>query len=101
MHWTPSNVRQIARLALVTASAFNLPALTSGITVGILMIIACTCPAVTSVTPGAAPLYGTCSRSMRAVDLSNSTDKCDRLPLPAEAMVTLPGCSLARRAKSA
>src|SRR6266850_1529312 len=49
------------------------------------------CPAMRSVTAPEAPLYGTCSRSIRASCLKSSATSCPWVPLPGEPYDSVPG----------
>jgi hypothetical protein len=69
---------------VVTASGRTLPALISGIAGGRLPMNITMRPAITSVSAGDAPLYGTCTTSTPAIDLKSSADRCAELPLPPE-----------------
>ena len=44
---------------------------------------------------GAEPRYGTCCISIPVIALNNSPDMCTDVPLPEEAMLTLPGLAFA------
>ena len=46
-------------------------------------------------TAGGEPLNGMCTMSIPAMDLSSSALRCDELPLPTEAKLSLPGLALA------
>jgi hypothetical protein len=83
------------RLALVTASGRSLPALTYSMDAGMVPNIACTCPASMSVRAGASPRYGTCTTLRPVSSLNSSPDRWPAVPLPPEAMLTLPGLALA------
>src|SRR5207244_763474 len=73
-----------ARVALVTASAFSLPLLMCPSRIGTSKIPICTCPPRRSLTAGAAPLYGTWTKSTFASALNSSPARCVMLPPPAE-----------------
>ena len=62
---------------------------------GTVMMNACTCPAKRSVNAPAGPRYGTCTMLTPAISLSNSPATCIGVPIPGEAMLTLPGLALA------
>ncbi len=47
--------------------------------------VICTCPPSRSFTAGAAPLYGTCSKSVFVTDLNISASRCYGLPGPLDA----------------
>ncbi|MNC87049.1 hypothetical protein D3C83_27450 [compost metagenome] len=70
-------------MGVVTASAFNLPALTCGIPVTIGTTTRDTWPAMPSVIACGLPRYGTCTRSTRAMYLKSSVARCAVVPLPA------------------
>ena len=72
------------RWAVVTASARTRPALMWPIAGGRLPMNIATCPPITSVSAGVAPLYGMCAMSTPAIDLNSSAVKCAELPLPPE-----------------
>jgi len=87
-HWPRS-------VALVTASAFSLPARIWPSSTGTSKIPICTCPPSRSFTAGAAPLYGTCTRSTFASALSSSTrafNHCSRVPVVCVCIVFLLSC---------
>ena len=77
-------VQNPERLAVVTASALILPALTCGTAVGGEENISCVWPAIRSIIAGAPPLYGTWTMSIPAMLLNNSPDRWPALPLPDE-----------------
>ena len=83
------------RVAVVTASARTLPALMVSIDSGKGLNITCTWPPSRSVSAGAPPRYGTCSMSMPVIILNSSPPTWDALPVPPDAMLTLPGLALA------
>ena len=62
---------------------------------GMLSKITCTWPPSMSVIAGAAPRYGTCCILMPVIAMNISPDRCTEVPLPDEAMFTLPGLALA------
>jgi hypothetical protein len=72
-----------------------LPARTYSIDDGIVANITCTCPAMRSVTAGPAPRYGTCSMLTPVIILNISPLTWTMVPLPDDAMVTLPGLAVA------
>ena len=83
------------RVAVVTASARSLPALMYSIEEDMGANMTCTCPPSRSVSAGAAPRYGTCTMSTPAIILNSSPATWGAVPLPAEAMLSLPGLALA------
>src|SRR6266852_7508519 len=72
------------RSALITASMRSFPLWTYGAAVCSDTIMACTCPPTRSASAPPDPLYGTCTRSMRASSLSSSIARCCGPPLPGE-----------------
>ena len=52
-------------------------------------------PLTRSSTPGAEPLYGTCTALMPATMLNNSLPRCIDEPLPADGKSSCPGCFFA------
>ena len=74
-----------SRVAVVTASARSLPAFTCGEALTTLSIMIGTWPAITSISAGPLPLYGTCSMSMPAARLKSSMPRWDGEPLPIDA----------------
>ena len=74
-----------ARLAVLTARPRKRPDFTKGITDTVLVNVIATCPDTKSVTAGPAPLYGTCTMSIFAMNLSSSPDILATPPVPAEA----------------
>src|SRR5215831_3463422 len=82
------------RLRLATASARTWPSLICGTTDEAVANIICTCPAITSCSAGAAPLYGTCTMSTLASALNSSPARCAARPWPEEAKLSLPGLAL-------
>src|SRR5262249_49968490 len=58
--------------ALVTANAFNLPALACDRTVAVLPTANCTSPAISALIEGGPPLYGNPTTLRPAMDLNNS-----------------------------
>ena len=89
------------RLGLVMPSARNLPLCTCGTAACATTNIICTCPASTSVTAGATPLYGTCTMLIPADSLKSSAASWVVVPVPAEAKLSLPGCAFASCTSSA
>src|SRR5258706_1094028 len=79
------------RLALVTASAFNLPVFTCGSAGGMLLNINDTLPPRRSVSAGTAPLYGMWTILTPAMVLNSSPARCCGVPLPGEPKVSSPG----------
>src|SRR5207248_800954 len=79
------------RLALVTANARSLPALTYSMDAGTVPNITCTRPPSRSVSAGASPRYGTWTMLTRAIILNSSPDRWPAVPLPPEPMLTLLG----------
>src|SRR5205085_11601888 len=83
------------RVVVVTASARSLPALMYSIDEGIEANITCTCPPSRSVSAGAPPRYGTWTMLTPAIILNCSPDTWGGVPLPPDAMLTLPGLAVA------
>ena len=83
------------RVAVVTASARSLPALTYSIDDGIVAKSTCTCPPSRSVSAGRTAAI----RHVHHVDAGHHLEQfarqCGAVPLPADAMLTLPGLALA------
>ncbi len=48
-----------------------------------------------SVSAGFEPRYGTCVIFTPVIAMNNSPDRCTDVPLPDDAMLTLPGLALA------
>src|SRR5215471_20111958 len=71
------------------------------IELGMLSNSICTWPAIRSVSAGAVPRYGTWTRLMPVIILSNSPDRCGDVPTPPEAKLILPGLALAWAMNSA
>ena len=63
------------RTALVTASAFNLPALMCGSELGRLSNIRSQLPPIRSISAGPEPRYGRCNMKVPVIDLNNSADR--------------------------
>ena len=63
--------------------------------------IICVSPCTVDSTAGGEPLKGTCTASMPAIDFSSSALRCDELPLPTDAKLSLPGLALAQATRSA
>ena len=59
-----------------------------------------TWPPMRSVTAGAVPLYGTCTRSSPKRERNSSPVRCGGVPPPAVAKVYLPGAAFASATKS-
>src|SRR5262249_44769202 len=89
------------RLSEVTASGRSLPASICGLADSTLETMDDTWPASTSLSAGAAPLYGTWTTSMPAALLNSSIATWSWLPTPADALLSLPGCRLAAATSSA
>src|SRR5215472_16345449 len=89
-----------ARVAVVTASARSLPALMCGVDDGVTSNITCAWPARRSVSAGVVPRYGTWIMSIPVMNLNSSPATCCTDPMPAEAMLTLPGLALAKAMNS-
>src|SRR5262249_29225021 len=83
------------RVAVVTASARNLPALIYSIDAAVVTNMICTCPASRSASAGRWPRYGTCSVVTPVIILNNSPSIWVVLPMPPDAILTLPGFALA------
>src|SRR5262249_38828039 len=83
------------RVVVLTASGRSLPDLMCGTDDGVTSNITCTCPASRSVSAGVEPRYGTCTRLTPAMNLNSSPATCCGPPMPAEAMLILPGLALA------
>ena len=83
------------RLAVVTASARSLPALTYPIEDGIGSNVTCICPPSKSVSAGPMPRYGTWTRLIPAIIWNSSPATWPGLPLPCDAMLSLRGLALA------
>src|SRR4026208_759703 len=77
--------------ALVAASARTDPARTCWRMEGMLSKITCTWPPSRSVIAGAAPRYGPCCLLAPRIAQNHSPDRCTEVPLPDDAMFTLPG----------
>ena len=86
-----------ARLSPVTPRARSLPLFTKGTAASMVPNITCTCPAVSSVSAGAAPLYGMCSMLVRVSDLNNSPARC---PVPARPELAYDNCPGRERASA-
>ncbi|MNT49885.1 hypothetical protein D3C72_1867630 [compost metagenome] len=82
-------------LALVTASALSLPPLISAIDEGRLSNITCMVPPVRSVSAGPLPLYGKWTMKVLVCVLNSSPARWIDVPLPLEAMFSLPGLARA------
>ena len=83
------------RFAEVTASARSLPAWICGCSGCITAKIICVSFWIVAVTAGGDPLNGMCTMSIPASDFSSSPFKCDELPLPTDAKLSLPGLARA------
>src|SRR3954463_10562574 len=68
---------------------------------GRLSNITCTSPAMSAGSAGPAPLYGTWSMLQPVMLLKSSPERCTDVPLPDEAMFTLPGFALHQLMNSA
>ena len=84
------------RVAVVTASARSLPALMCSMDDGMLSNMTCTCPPIRSVSAGAAAAIG----DVEHIDAGHHLEQLAghmgwRLPLPADAILILPGLALA------
>lgn len=88
------------RLALVTPSPLNRPARTWGIEDSTLLNASSMCPPIKSVKTGPAPLYGTCTISMRAAELSISPARWVTIPMPAEPKLSCLGRAFASAIRS-
>jgi hypothetical protein len=99
-HWSASNPassfsplsatvgncgRLASRCGLETASARMRPLFTNGSTAGAPVKIACTWPAIRSVTAGEVPRYGTCTMNVCVRSFRYSIARCAALPLPPDA----------------
>src|SRR6516225_6924394 len=73
----------------------SFPALMCSIDSGKGLKITCTWPPSRSVVAGAPPRYGTWTMSTPAIILNSSPTTCCGVPLPADAMLILPGLALA------
>src|SRR5262249_31990614 len=73
----------------------SLPALMCSIDSGTGLKITCTWPPSRSVIAGAPPRDGTCTKSTPAIILNSSPERCCGVPLPADAILILPGLALA------
>ena len=62
---------------------------------GMLSNMTCTCPPMRSVIAGACPRYGTCCRLTPVIILNISPVTCWIVPVPADAILSLPGFALA------
>src|SRR5688572_559324 len=89
------------RTALVTASAFSLPALMCGSALGRLSNIRSQFPPIRSINAGPEPRYGRCSMKVPVIDLNNSADRWIEVPLPELATLNRPGLALAALIRSA
>ena len=67
---------------------------------GIFSNIIDTRPVMRSGSAWPLPLYGTCSRSMPAIDLKSSADMCVEDPAPDDAKVSFPGAAFAAAMRS-
>src|SRR5947209_13988316 len=74
------------RVAVVTASARSLPALTYSIDEDKLANMTCTCPPIRSTSAGPAPRYGTCTRLTPVIILNSSPKMWFPEPMPPDAM---------------
>src|SRR5262245_39092307 len=83
------------RVAVVTASARSFPDLTCSIDVRMLPNRTCTCAPSRSDTARPPPRYGTWTILMPAIILNSSPETCSEVPLPPDAMLTLPTFALA------
>ena len=72
-----------------------MPALMYAIEEGMEANVTCTCPPSRSVRAGPAPRYGMCTMSTPAIILNSSPAMWLPAPVPADAMLTLPGLALA------
>ncbi len=73
------------RLAVATASALILPALTCGITAAAGSTAMSALPESSAVTAGPLPAYGTCTTCVPLREASASMARCEMLPAPIEA----------------
>src|ERR1700682_1197940 len=89
------------RLALVTASARNVPALTKFMTEPGVLNITWIWPPSRSVTDGASPRYGTWAIVRPAIRLNSSPATWPVEPTPPEPILVLPGLLLAYAMNSA
>ena len=83
------------RCAVVTASAFSLPALTCAIALARLSNMNCVSPASSACVAGAPPLYGTWTMSVPVSTLNSSPARWPALPLLPEPNDSLPGFAFA------
>src|SRR5262245_8698670 len=88
------------RTALVTASAFSLPALMCGSELGRLSNIRSTLPPSRSISAGPEPRYGRWVMKVPVIALNSSADRWIDVPLPELATLSLPGLALAARTRS-
>ena len=82
------------RSAVVTASAFSLPAFTCGIALARLSNMNCVSPASSACVAGAPPLYGTWTMSVAGVDLEQLAGEMSRAAVAARAERELAGIRL-------
>src|SRR5262249_27684598 len=87
--------RASKRDAVVTASARSFPVLTYSIDEVPPAKHSCACPPSKSVRAGASPRYGTWVMLVPVIIINSSPDRCCVVPLPADAMLILPGLALA------
>ena len=80
---------------MVTASGRTLPALMCSIDQAMGSKKTCTCPASRSVTHGAAATIGHMHHVTPVIILNSSPETWEALPMPLDAMVSLPGLALA------
>src|SRR5215472_19337719 len=71
-----------------------------GVDDGVTSNITCAWPARRSVSAGVVPRYGTWIMSIPVMNLNSSPATCCTDPMPAEAMLTLPGLALAKAMNS-
>ncbi|MNT62791.1 hypothetical protein D3C72_2005480 [compost metagenome] len=83
------------RDGLVMANTLTLPASACGMPVATMSKNRSTSPLISAGRAWVAPLNGTCRMSMPARSLNSSPARCDEVPGPNVAKVSLPGFCLA------
>ena len=83
------------RFAVVTASAFNLPAFSCGVELARLSNMSWVSPASNACSAGAPPLYGMCTMLTPVSVLNNSPARWPALPLLPDPNDNAPGCAFA------
>jgi len=85
----------VSRVRLPTAITRRRSLSASGRTAAAVSSTIDTVPETTSVTPGLLPLYGTWTTSIPVRRLKSSIARCETVPLPDDALVSLPGLAFA------